>query len=78
MTIEFKLPSIADGVDDAARLLRGGGAVEIHERMSADLLMEDRKLLANRRRVEKIGFGLRGHPSFSEMPPQLVWAARYS
>ena len=34
----------ADGIEDGARLLRGGGVVEVDERMAVDLLIEDREV----------------------------------
>src|SRR5207248_4434296 len=41
-----------DRVDHRARLLAGGGAVEIDERLSADLLVQGGKVLANRLHVQ--------------------------
>ena len=39
---------VALALNDAQRFLRGGGIVEIHQRMSVNLAVEDRKLAANR------------------------------
>src|SRR5579862_2655888 len=41
-----------DSVNDRARLLRSCCVVEIHERMSVDLLLQDRKIAAYRFHVE--------------------------
>ncbi len=35
-----------DGVDDGLRLLRGGGVVEIDQRLAVDGLLEDREIFA--------------------------------
>ena len=35
----------ADGVDDRVRLLRGGGVVQVHQRLAVDVLLEDREIL---------------------------------
>ncbi len=41
-----------DGVDDGARLLRGGGVIEIDERLAVDGLLEDGEILADLLDVE--------------------------
>ncbi len=41
-----------DGVDDGARLLRGGGVIEINERLAVDGLLEDGEILADLLNVE--------------------------
>src|SRR5690348_6280157 len=43
---------IANRVDDDLRLLRSGGVIKIDERLAADLLMQDRKILAHEFDVE--------------------------
>ncbi len=46
----FVIPG--DGVDHRARLLRGGGVIEIDERLAVNLLLEDRKIGADALDVE--------------------------
>ena len=46
------LVELADGVDHRERLLRGGGAIQIHQRLAVDRLLEDRKVLADPLHVE--------------------------
>ena len=50
---------IRDGVDHALRLLRRRGIVEPHERLAVDLLIQDRKILADGRHVEGGGRAFR-------------------
>ena len=50
------LVEAGDGVDDGARLLRGGGAVEVDQRLAVDLLVE-------RREVGAPGGGVEGGPA---------------
>ena len=54
---------LADGINDALWLLRGGGVVEIYQRAMIDLTLEDGKVLSvhiyikERARVRALGFG---------------------
>ena len=59
---------IAFGVDHALRLLRSRRGIQIHERMAVDLLIKDRKFLANRCKI--------GHASaLSESDPSGRYAS---
>ena len=42
----------ADGIDDRERLLRGGGAIQVHQRLAVDVLLEDREILPDLLHVE--------------------------
>ena len=44
----------ADGIDHRERLLGGGGAIQIHQRLAVDVLLEDREILPDPLHV-KIG-----------------------
>ena len=43
----------AQGVDDRARLLRGGRVVEVDQRLAVDLLLQDREVVADAAHVER-------------------------
>ena len=47
------LVKLTDGIDHRERFLRGGGAIEIDQRLAVDCLLEDREVLANPLHVER-------------------------
>ena len=50
----FVRVEIAQAVDHALRLLRGGGVVEPDQRLAVDALLQDRKIAANGLHVERL------------------------
>src|SRR6266852_3861754 len=48
-----------EGVDDSLRLLRGGGVIEIHERLPVDLHSQDREVRADLEDIEPCRLFLR-------------------
>ena len=46
------LVKFADGVDHRERLLRGGGVIQVHQRLAVDRLLQDREILADLLHVE--------------------------
>ena len=53
----IELVVVDKGVDDGARLLRGGGVVEVNERLAMDLLIQNRKVLPQRRPIDSFIHG---------------------
>jgi len=56
----FVFVIIFDPIDDGQRFLRGGGVVEIDQRLAVDFCIEDGEMGAERRQVEQGGGSRRG------------------